>query len=142
MSYLEDAREDASRVAKDHVDVIARKLVEYDDLTEIYEFDEDRVYQDLDLGLLEAAQLLDELSEYTETDSGLWESLEPRQAVVCQAHYTYGNAVEGQFRRLMKSLEKFARGDDVCVFLLEKAVEDESAVDKLAVLLGEYLEDE
>lgn len=43
--------------------------------------------------LTEAAQILDQLSEYEETDNGLWEGLNPKSAVSTQAAYTYGNAV-------------------------------------------------
>lgn len=43
--------------------------------------------------LLEAAQLLEELKEYLETDNGLWEGLSPRDAISAQAAYTYGAAV-------------------------------------------------
>lgn len=43
--------------------------------------------------LQEAAAVLDELSDYEEKDSGLWEGLEPRKAIEAQAAYTYGNAV-------------------------------------------------
>ena len=43
--------------------------------------------------LMEAADLLDQLAEHVETDGGLWESLEPREAIGRQAAHTYGNAV-------------------------------------------------
>jgi uncharacterized membrane-anchored protein YhcB (DUF1043 family) len=46
-------------------------------------------HTDRDYDLQEAAELLDQLSEYEETDSGLWEGLEPRRAIAAQAAYTY-----------------------------------------------------
>jgi hypothetical protein len=48
---------------------------------------------DRDYSLTEAAELLDELAEYEETDSGLWEGLAPREAISAQAAYTFGQAV-------------------------------------------------
>lgn len=48
----------------------------------------DRAYS-----LREAAELLEELAEHEETDSGLWEGLPPRSVISAQAAYTYGNAV-------------------------------------------------
>jgi hypothetical protein len=43
--------------------------------------------------LTEAAELLDELRDYEETDYGLWEGQAPRDAISTQAAFTYGNAV-------------------------------------------------
>lgn len=54
--------------------------------------------------LTEAAALLDELSEYEESDDGLWQGLDPREAVSAQAAYTYGNAVLDQWRDLVSDL--------------------------------------
>jgi hypothetical protein len=49
--------------------------------------------------LTEAAQLLDELSEYEESDNGLWDGQDPRDAISTQAAFTYGNAVYDLWRR-------------------------------------------
>ncbi len=51
--------------------------------------------------LLEAAQLLEDLDEFEETDSGLWEGQMPRDAISTQAAYTYGNAVASMFSDIM-----------------------------------------
>lgn len=59
---------------------------------------------DKSYGLLEAAQLLDQLDEYEETDSGLWERQMPRDAISTQAAYTYGNAVNSMFSGLMENI--------------------------------------
>lgn len=60
--------------------------------------------------LLESAQILDQLDDYTETDSGLWEGVsEPRRMLEIQAAYTYGRAVMSQWRDLIEDLnEEFA----------------------------------
>jgi hypothetical protein len=54
--------------------------------------------------LLEAAELLDELGEYEETDSGLWEGLAPREAISAQAAYTYANAVYSMWCEKVEAL--------------------------------------
>lgn len=54
---------------------------------------------DKDYRLKEASDLLDELSEWEEDDTGLWQGLEPRRAIAAQAAYTYGNAVYDLWRR-------------------------------------------
>ncbi len=48
---------------------------------------------DKDYDLQEAAELLDQLDDYEETDTGLWEGQEPRRAIATQAAFTYGSAV-------------------------------------------------
>ena len=56
--------------------------------------------------LSEAAELLDDLDDYEETDEGLWEDLSPRDAISAQAAYTYGNAVNYLFGDLTKKINK------------------------------------
>lgn len=70
---------------------------------------------DIDWSLTEAAEILDQLSEYEESDRGLWEGLEPKKAVAAQAAYTYGNAVMDMWRTLIEAandhcLEDFRHG--------------------------------
>lgn len=62
---------------------------------------------DKDYDLTEAAELLDQLGDYEETDSGLWEGLEPRRAIAVQAAHTYGNAVYAQWEHVIASLNDF-----------------------------------
>ena len=59
---------------------------------------------DKSYNLQEAAELLDELDEYKETDEGLWEGQEPRDAIATQAAYTYGAAVMSLFQALIKEI--------------------------------------
>jgi hypothetical protein len=55
--------------------------------------------------LLEAAHLLDQLSNYEETDSGLWEGVEdPEEALSVKAAFTYGNAVMSEFQDVVRDL--------------------------------------
>jgi len=51
--------------------------------------------------LTDAAELIDELSYHEETDSGLWEGQQPKEAISTCAAYTYGNAVYSEWRDLI-----------------------------------------
>lgn len=61
---------------------------------------------DKDYRLSNAADLLDELSEWEETDEGLWSGLEPRKAVSAQAAYTYGNCVLSRWQDLIDAINQ------------------------------------
>jgi hypothetical protein len=56
--------------------------------------------------LKEAAEILDDLSEFEETDYGLWSGLQPRDAISAQAAYTYGNAVFYYWRDMIDAINK------------------------------------
>lgn len=109
MSYLDQARSDASDTASNFEDEIIESFMESgkasDDLLNDYSDNyhhENHIDKDYDL--LEAAELLEELDEYEQTDSGLWEGLKPKDAIICQAAYTYGNAVIALFRDLIEAI--------------------------------------
>lgn len=70
--------------------------------------------------LLEAANLLDQLDEYEETDSGLWRDLSPRDAIGAQAAYTYGNAVASMWQEHIEAINN--EWDD---FINERLAENE-----------------
>ncbi len=61
-------------------------------------------YVDKSYGLLEAAEVLGELSDFEETDSGLWEGQSPQDAIGTQAAFTYGNAVWSYARDIVKDI--------------------------------------
>lgn len=54
--------------------------------------------------LTQAAEVLDQLAEHTEEDSGLWQGQEPREAIGTQAAFTYGNAVMAEWQSLVEEL--------------------------------------
>ena len=61
--------------------------------------------------LIDAATLIDQLTNFEETDSGLWEGRNPEgshQRV--QAAYTYGNAVYNEWRELIEKINSEASG--------------------------------
>lgn len=58
--------------------------------------------------LLDAAELLDQLSDHEETDYGLWQGQhDPREAISVQAAYTYGNAVGYHWNNIIKEINEF-----------------------------------
>lgn len=60
-----------------------------------------------DMNLLEAAEVLDALDDYEETDWGLWDRSEPKEAVCTQASYTFGNAVMHHWGEIIKEINEF-----------------------------------
>lgn len=111
--YLANAREAAAEAVEHFEDQIVEQLVENDAASDDmnndfpggdsyhHENHVDKMYT-----LLEAATLLDQLSNYEETDRGLWEGQEPREAVKIQAAYTYGNAVYSMWRELITEINE------------------------------------
>lgn len=109
--YRQDALDNAQETVLEFIDEIIEQLENNgeasDDLYNDYsggdawhhESHVDRWY-----GLQEAADLLDQLSEHTEEDSGLWERQEPKQAIGTQAAYTYGNAVYSEWCDLISRI--------------------------------------
>lgn len=109
--YQADARSDAWDTVREYVDEMVEQFETEgevsDDLLNDYNNGDGYHHEqhvDKDYDLLDAAELLDQLSEYEETDSGLWEGLEPRKAIAVQAAFTYGAAVYDYWRILIEDL--------------------------------------
>lgn len=127
--YLKEAREDAKNMALHFLDEIIDGLLDdseaSSDLFNSYpggdsyhhENHVDKWYE-----LHEAADVLDVLSEYEETDTGLWEGLEPKRAVGCMAAFTYGNAVTQLWMEIIDQVNS----DDYVSDLIYKVNEIES----------------
>lgn len=141
MSYREDAASDAAETVHNFEDEILEQLLDKgeasDDLNNDYPNGDawhHECHVDKDYSLQEAADLLDDLSEHEETDSGLWEGLEPRRAIAAQAAYTYGNAVYSEWRDLIEKINDEA--SDIIEEYDEKVAEaekrewDEDATDE------------
>lgn len=109
--FYVDAKDDAKETAKHFLNEIVDSLVEtgeasndlYNDYPDGDSYHHES-HLDRDYNLLEAAQLLDDLSDWEEDDSGLWQGLEPRRAVAAQAAYTYGNCVCALWYDLIKKI--------------------------------------
>jgi hypothetical protein len=116
-TYYQDAENDARDTAENFLDVIIEQLLAdgkaSNDLNNDYP-DGDAWHHeqhvDKSYTLTEAAELLDELSDYEETDWGLWQGQDPREAISTQAAYTYGNAVYSLWHDL---IEEINSDDDV-----------------------------
>jgi hypothetical protein len=110
-NYRQEAISDAKDMASEFLDTIVEALMDdgqaSDDAFNDYpngdayhhESHVDKAYN-----LQEAAQLLDDLDEFEETDDGLWDGLAPRDAIGAQAAYTYGNAVLSYFADLIREI--------------------------------------
>jgi hypothetical protein len=111
MSYRDDARADAVSTVENYQDEIVEALIDsgkaIDDLLNDYGSGDSYHHEnhvDKWYDLTDAAKVLDELSDFEETDTGLWQGLEPRRAIGAQAAYTYGNAVYSEFRDLIDTI--------------------------------------
>jgi hypothetical protein len=112
-NYLNDADEAADEWIDDLQDQIIEKLMEdgeaSTDLNNDYSGADTyhhETHVDKDYDLQEAAELLNDLRDYEETDSGLWQGLEPQRAIAAQAAYTFGNAV---YQMTVEKIEEINR---------------------------------
>ncbi len=60
--------------------------------------------------LTDAAELIDQLSDHEETDSGLWAGQQPKDAIGTCAAFTYGNAVYSEWVDLIEAINDEAEG--------------------------------
>jgi len=114
-NYLQDAANDAAETVRNFADEILEQLLDKDEAS-------DDLYNDYSNGdswhheshvdrsynLTDAAELIDQLSDYEETDSGLWEGQQPKEAIGTCAAFTYGNAVYDQWRDLIEKINEEA----------------------------------
>lgn len=109
-SPRQEAAEDAQSSVENFVDEIVESIIDNGEAdTYISDYSDSYHHEshvDKSYSLLEAAQILDDLSDFEETDGGLWQGLEPRAAVSAQAAYTYGNAVASMFEDTLKSINE------------------------------------
>ncbi|MCA9068742.1 MAG: hypothetical protein KDA84_07455 [Planctomycetaceae bacterium] len=143
MGYYQDAKDDAKEMACQYSTEIA-ELINEGHCSE-YDFDCNNIdgldcyhhesHVDKHYALLDAAELLDELAEFEETDSGLWEGCEPRQAIGVQAAFTYGSAVWHFYYEIIGEL----LGDLELEELLEAEEPDAGAIEeRVSEFLREY----
>jgi Skp family chaperone for outer membrane proteins len=58
--------------------------------------------------MIDAATLIDQLDEFEETDSGLWEGQSFKEAIGTCATFTYGNAVMSEWHDLIERINEEA----------------------------------
>jgi hypothetical protein len=110
-NYLREATDDAAETVRNFADEILEQLLDKgeasDDLLNDYpngdawhhESHVDKWYS-----LIDAAELIDQLSEFEEDDAGLWQGQQPKEAISTCAAFTYGNAVYSEWRELIEKI--------------------------------------
>ena len=139
--YYADAKSDAKTCAQEYLDTIFQQVLDEgfgsvsDDLLNDYSDGDSYHHEnhvDRDYNLSEAAEILNELSQYEETDSGLWQGLEPRRAIAAQAAYTYGNAVYSLWQEIIERINDDSELED----LLNERVDAEDDVNTVGNIPG------
>lgn len=132
--YLEAAKTDARDAAENFLDEIVDNIVGNEgeisetDISDYSDSYHHETHVDRSYSLKEAAELLDDLDDYEEDDSGLWQGLEPREAISAMAAFTYGNAVASMFRDLMGEVNTAittAMEDGELLWTLEEKISNE-----------------
>jgi phage-related protein len=106
------AREAAREIADDILAALAEKG-EVDEYSTDHDAADEFIFSgaaDQNYSLLEAAQILEDLADWEETDSGLWQGLPPRDAVTAQAAWTLRAASCDFFGKIMAAVNEDARG--------------------------------
>ena len=114
-NYLREASDDACETIRNFADEILEQLLDCgkasDDLLNDYP-NGDRWHHECHVdkwyNLTEAAELIDQLSDYEETDRGLWEGQQPKEAIGTCAAFTYGNAVYNEWREHIEQINEEA----------------------------------
>jgi hypothetical protein len=113
--YLRDAAGDAADTVRNFADEILEQLLDTgeasDDLLNDYPNGDAWHHQnhvDKWYSLIDAATLIDQLSHFEETDSGLWEGQQPKEAISTCAAFTYGNAVASEWHDLIEEINGHA----------------------------------
>lgn len=124
--YRAKALDDAQNMAMEFIDDIVLAIQENgkasDDLFNDYHNGDSyhhETHVDKWYSLTEASELIDELHEFEETDSGLWEGQSPKEAISTCAAFTYGNAVYSMWQEIIEQIN-----DDVEDFVLSYEDDD------------------
>jgi len=109
--YQTKAEEDARDTVSEYREQILEALLEdgkaSDDLLNDYPSGDAYHHEshvDKWYNLTDAAELIDQLSDHEETDSGLWEGQQPKDAIGTCAAFTYGNAVYSEWHDLIEKI--------------------------------------
>ncbi len=111
-NYRKEALSDARDTVQNFIDEILEMLNDdgkaSDDLLNDYPNGDSyhhKSHTDHYYDLQESAAILDQLSEYEETDSGLWEGLGMKEALASCAAFTYARAVYCQWQSLIEKIK-------------------------------------
>lgn len=100
-SYSIQADDDAKDLITNFMDEIIDQLIIQGEASVVYNNEVDRGYSEKD-----AVELIDELSDYEEIDSGLWEGEDLRGILSAKAAFTYGNAVYDKWHALIDEINQ------------------------------------
>jgi hypothetical protein len=133
--YAKAAEDDAREAVDYFLDDIVKAIIENEGEVDTDILDWSASYHheshiDKPYRLLEAATLLDQLDDFEETDSGLWEGQSPRDAIATQAAFTYGNAVASEFDDLMKAINEAISNADIFLAVVEEGEEREDLLNR------------
>lgn len=110
-NYRDEARSDACSTVENFRDEILDQLMSdgqaSDDLHNDYSNGDSYHHEshvDKWYNVAEAAAVLDQLDEYEETDSGLWDGQPMKEALSTCAAFTYGNAVLSEWADLIREI--------------------------------------
>lgn len=103
--YKIEAKRDAARMALEVLGDIVLQLKKNGSASlDLSDYDGGEHYRsrfDQGYGLHEAADIIDQLSDYEADDEGLWQGLAPREAISVMAAETYTNAVYDLWKDLI-----------------------------------------
>lgn len=109
--YVFSAKSDAKDMAKEFLDQMLEQFLENGRVSNDFNNDyaggdsfHHETHIDIDYDLQDSAEILSQLSQHEETDSGLWDGQGPRKAIATQAAYTYGNAVASHWNELIEEI--------------------------------------
>ena len=118
MRYLQDALDDAKDFFQNFETEVIDQLIEKGEVSGDYFGDYEggdsyfhENYVDKWYSRREAVDLLEELSQFEETDSGIWEGLDLDRQLSAMAAYTYGNAVSCFIREFAEKLSNIDLDD-------------------------------
>ena len=113
--WLADAKGNARDAVLHFLDVVVRDLLDgarvSDDMLNDYP-DGDSYHHETHVdrwhNFSDAADLLNDLDEWEETDSGLWDGQDMKQALATCAAYTYGNCVYDMWQYIIEAINEDA----------------------------------
>ena len=114
-NYLAAAESDAKETVGNYIDAIVDQLIDNgeasDDLNNDYDNGDAWHHEnhvDKWYNLREACEIICELDEFEETDSGLWQGQAMKEALATCAAFTYGNAVYHEWTELIREINEEA----------------------------------
>lgn len=113
--YTDEAHSDAVEMVKEFIDEVVNQLVcdgkASNDLFNDYVHGDSyhhEMHVDIWYSLADACDVIKELSDHEETDSGLWEGQDMKTALSSCAAFTYGNAVMAQWNEVIDEINSDA----------------------------------